>query len=257
MAKKNQNSTTGGTFEDLVFEDRNKAYGAYYMRQKYRKYLFIAFLIVIFGVSSGVAVPFIKSYMYKEKNVVLVKETVAELENVNTEEDIPPPPPPPAAMEQQVKYTAPVVVDTVKEDVQLATTDDVRESVTNEPFPESIDVVEEEESVIDEEESVFEVFEEQATFQGGDVRTFREWVQKNLVYPLEAVERETFGKIIVQFSVNPLGEVGGVRILRGVDPLLDKETIRVIMTSPKWGAAKQGGRAVRQQFIIPVIFMLD
>jgi len=260
MVKINQKSSTGGTFEDLVFEDRNKEYGAFYMRQKYRKYLFIGFLISLFAVSSGVAVPFIKAYMNKEKNVVLVTETVAELENVNTEEDIPPPPPPPpppAAMEQKVAYTAPVVVDSVKEDVQLATIEDVRESVSNEPVPENIDIVVEEESVIVEEEPAFVFVEEQATFQGGDVGTFREWVQKNLVYPPVAVENGIFGRVTVQFAVNSKGEVVDVKILRGVDPSLDKETIRVIMSSPKWGAAKQGGRAVKQQFVIPVIFMLQ
>jgi protein TonB len=192
--------------------------------------------------------------------VVLVKETVAELQNVNQEEEIPPPPPPPpppAEMEQQVKYQAPVVVDSAREDVQLAIVEDVKETLSNEPVPENIEVVVEEEPVIVEEEPAFVFVEEQATFQGGDVGTFREWVQKNLVYPPVAVENGIFGRVTVQFAVNSRGEVVDVKILRGVDPSLDKETIRVIQSSPKWGAAKQGGRAVKQQFVIPVIFMLQ
>jgi protein TonB len=248
------------TLEDIVFENRNKEYGVYFLRKKYQKYLFIAFLISLFGVSTGISVPFIKAFLNKNKTVVLVKETVAELQSVKTDEDIPPPPPPPpppAAMEQQVKYTAPVVVDTVKEEVKLAIVDDVKETVTNEPVPETIEVVKEEESVIVEDEPAFVFVEEQATFQGGDVSTFREWVQKNLVYPPVAVENGIFGRVTVQFAVNSRGEVTDVKILRGVDPSLDKETIRVIMSSPKWGPAKQGGRAVKQQFVIPVIFMLQ
>jgi periplasmic protein TonB len=260
MAKTKVKDKAAYTLEDIVFEHRNKEYGAYVLRNKYRKYLLIAFLISVLGVSSGVAVPFIKALMNKDKTVVLVKETVAELQNVKTDEDIPPPPPPPpppAAMEQRIAYTAPVVVDTVKEEVQLAIVDDVKETVSNEPVPENIEVVQEAEPVIEEDEPAFVFVEEQATFQGGDVQTFREWVQKNLVYPPVAVENGIFGRVTVQFAVSSKGDVTDVKILRGVDPSLDKETIRVIMSSPKWGAAKQGGRAVKQQFVIPVIFMLQ
>jgi periplasmic protein TonB len=248
------------TIVDMLFENRNREYGSYYLRKKYQKYLLIGFLISLLGISSGVAVPFIKAYMNRESRVVLVKETVAELQSVKQDEDIPPPPPPPpppAEMEQQVKYQAPVVVDSATEDVQLAIVDDVKETLSNEPVPENIEVVVEEEPVIVEEEPAFVFVEEQATFQGGDVGTFREWVQKNLVYPPVAVENGIFGRVTVQFAVNSRGEVVDVKILRGVDPSLDKETIRVIQSSPKWGAAKQGGRAVKQQFVIPVIFMLQ
>jgi protein TonB len=256
---KNADSYKAVTIEDMVFEDRNREYGSYVLRKKYRKYLFIGFLISFIGVSSGVAVPFIKAYMNKERSVVLVKETVAELQSVKQDEDIPPPPPPPppADMEQQVKYQAPVVVDSARDDVQLAIVDDVKETVSNEPVPENIEVVKEEAPVIVEEEPAFVFVEEQATFEGGDVGTFREWVQKNLVYPPVAVENGIFGRVTVQFAVSSKGDVVDVKILRGVDPSLDKETIRVIMSSPKWGAAKQGGRAVKQQFVIPVIFMLQ
>jgi periplasmic protein TonB len=248
------------TITDIVFENRNRDYGSYDLRKKFRRGLLIGFLISLVGVSSGVAVPLIKAYMNKDRNVVLVKETVAELQNIKTDEDIPPPPPPPpppAAIEQQARYTAPVVVDTVTEEVSLAIVDDVRETVSNEPVPETIEIVEEAEPVIEEEEPAFVFVEEQATFQGGDINSFRDWVQKNLVYPPVAVENGIFGRVTVQFAVNSKGDVTDVKILRGVDPSLDKETIRVIMSSPKWGAARQGGRAVKQQFVIPVIFMLQ
>ncbi|HEX2394704.1 MAG TPA: TonB family protein [Bacteroidales bacterium] len=252
---------TAGTLEDLVFENRNKEYGSYYLRKKFQRYLLVGFLISFFIMATGVAVPFIKALNAEDADVVLVKETVAELQNVKTDQDAPPPPPPPPppqAMEQQVKYTAPVVVEEAQEDVQLAIVDDVKESTTNEPPPETIEVVSaSEEEVIVEEEPAFVFVEEQATFQGGTLETFREWVQKNLVYPPVAVENGIFGRVTVQFAVNSRGEVVDVKVLRGVDPSLDKETVRVIMSSPKWGPAKQGGRAVKQQFVMPVIFQLQ
>jgi protein TonB len=248
------------TLEEIVFENRNKEYGAYYLRKKYNKYVIIAFLIAFFGVSTAVAVPFIKAYLNREKNVVLLKETTAELENVKNQEDIPPPPPPPPpppAMEQQIKYTAPVVVDTVKQEVNLATVDDISESTSNEPVPDQIEVSKEEDKVVQEEEPVFFVVEENATFLGGDLNSFREWVQKNVVYPEVAVENGITGKVIVQFAVNHKGEVVDVKVIRGVDPALDEETIRVIRSSPKWNPGKQGGKAVKQLFTMPVSYVLQ
>jgi protein TonB len=249
------------TLLDIVFENRNKEYGAYYLRKKFSRYLMVGFLISFLAVATGVAVPFIKALNAGDEKVVLVKETVAELQNVKTDQDAPPPPPPPpppAAMEQQVRYTAPVVVEEAQEDVQLAIVDDALESTSNEPPPETIEVVSApEEQVIVEDEPAFVFVEEQATFQGGSLETFRDWVQKNLVYPPVAVENGIFGRVTVQFAVNSRGEVTDVKILRGVDASLDKETIRVIMSSPKWGPAKQGGRAVKQQFVMPVIFQLQ
>lgn len=255
------NSESAATLLDIVFENRNKEYGSYDLRKKLNKSLTIGFIVAFIIIATVVAVPFIKALTTDDETVVLVKETVAELQNVKTDEGAPPPPPPPPppqAMEQQVKYTAPVVVEEAQEDVQLAIVDDVKESTTNEPVPETIDVVAApEEEVIVEDEPAFVFVEEQATFQGGSLETFREWVQKNLVYPPVAVENGIFGRVTVQFAVNSRGEVVDVKILRGVDPSLDKETIRVIMASPKWGAAKQGGRAVKQQFVMPVIFQLQ
>jgi TonB family protein len=98
--------------------------------------------------------------------------------------------------------------------------------------------------------------DEQAAFMGGDINTFRDWVQSNLIYPPEAVKSGIFGRVTVQFAVNYKGEVFDIKILHGVHPSLDKETIRVINSSPKWVAARYNGRVVNQQFVIPVIFML-
>lgn len=243
----------------MVFENRNREYGSYSLQKKSQRYLMIGFLISLIGVSTGIALPLISAYRNKDNKVVLVNETVAELRNVPAEDDVPPPPPPapPALLEQQYKYTAPVVVDTVTEEVAMAIVDDIMEVTSNEPVPETIEIVEEAEPVIPDDEPVLTFVEEQATFQGGDVSSFQTWVQKNLVYPLIAVENGIFGKVIVQFVVNTKGDVTDVKILRGVDPSLDNETLRVIMSSPKWIAARQGGHPAKQQFIIPVIFTFE
>jgi TonB family protein len=107
-----------------------------------------------------------------------------------------------------------------------------------------------------EEEAAFVIVDEQASFQGGDINDFRDWVQKNVVYPPEAVKEGIFGRVTTQFAVNSAGKVCDVKILRGVDPMLDKETVRVLELSPEWEPAKVGGKKVKQQFVIPVIYML-
>jgi TonB family protein len=98
--------------------------------------------------------------------------------------------------------------------------------------------------------------DQQAEFQGGALELFRDWIQKQLIYPKEAVSNKIQGKIIVQFSVNPEGKVRNVAVLRGVHPLLDNEAVRVIQLSPDWTPAKLSGKNVEQQFAIPVIFSL-
>jgi len=107
------------------------------------------------------------------------------------------------------------------------------------------------------DEQVFIVVEKPATFQGGDVNSFRDWVTKNLKYPDIAVKKGIAGKVYVQYAINSKGDVVDVKVVRGVDPSLDKEAIRVISSSPKWEPAKQKGTNVKQQFTIPIAFQLQ
>ena len=130
-----------------------------------------------------------------------------EMEKVNDEiPPPPPPPPPPPKHEAQAKFKAPVVVDTVKEEVIIATNDEIKD-VVNEAPPEEIKVEEKKDEVVRGEEPAFIIVEENATFQGGDINTFRIWVQQNMVYPTAAAEAGISGKVIVQFAVNSKGVV--------------------------------------------------
>jgi len=107
------------------------------------------------------------------------------------------------------------------------------------------------------DEQVFIVVEEQASFQGGSVNQFRDWVTKNLKYPEIAIKKGISGKVYVQYAISSKGDVVDVKVVRGVDPSLDKEAIRVISSSPKWEPAKQKGTNVKQQFTIPIAFQLQ
>ncbi len=95
-----------------------------------------------------------------------------------------------------------------------------------------------------------------AKFQGGDLEKFREWVQKNLVYPPIAVENRIQGTVIIQFYINSKGKLVESSILQSVDPSLDNEVLRVVNLSPDWEPALLDDRPVKQQFIMPVLFGL-
>ncbi len=107
-----------------------------------------------------------------------------------------------------------------------------------------------------EEEEILYIVEEMPSFQGGTLEKFREFVQKNTRYPEEAAREGIQGKVIMSFVVEPSGEVSRVKVLRGVDPLLDREAIRVIKSSPKWSPGKQRGKPARVAYTIPVVFYL-
>src|SRR5208283_2164921 len=83
--------------------------------------------------------------------------------------------------------------------------------------------------------------EKDAIFHGGDINTFRTWVAEHVHFPESAIDMPLEGRIIVKFVVNPLGIVEDVKIIKGVDPDLDKEVEKTILSSPKWIPAKQGG----------------
>jgi periplasmic protein TonB len=246
------------SFEEIVFSHRNKEYGAYYLRKRYKRFLMVAFFVAFFIVASAVVVPLINSYYNKSKQKRAMEKTVSVvLEDVNDAPPPPPPPPPPAELQTQVKFVAPQVVDTVKDEVTLSTFDDALEASVPEAPPTTIIVEEKKEEVVEKEEPVFLVVEEPATFQGGDLGNFNAWVGQNIKYPQLAVENGISGKVFVQFAVNAKGQVVDAKVLRGVDPSLDQEAIRVVMSSPKWTPPKQGGRPVKQQFTLPVVFRLS
>jgi len=118
-----------------------------------------------------------------------------------------------------------------------------------------IDFVDDEEEF--EEEEIFVIVEDMPSFQGGDINKFREYINKNLRYPEIAAENGIQGRVILSFVVEPAGNVSNVRILRGVDPALDREAIRVVESSPKWQPGMQRGKPVRVSFNIPIIFVLQ
>ena len=181
----------------------------------------------------------------------------AEAEVVLEDEIIPitqeAPPPPPAAPKIPVLSDQIDIVDDeieVDDDMFMNLEDDSSLGV------EIMDYVEVEEEVVEEEAIPFQLVEEKPSFQGGDANQFSKWVNSRLQYPEIAKENGVQGRVTLQFTVEKDGTVTKVRVLRGVDPSLDKEAVRVVSMSPKWKPGKQRDRAVPVTYTFPVIFQL-
>ena len=107
-----------------------------------------------------------------------------------------------------------------------------------------------------EPEKVFDMVEQMPQFPGGQAEMMQ-FISKNMKYPTIAQENGTQGRVTCQFVVGADGRVRDVNVLRGVDPYLDKEAVRVIMSMPKWIPGKQNGKAVSVKYTIPVVFRLQ
>ena len=102
----------------------------------------------------------------------------------------------------------------------------------------------------------FALVETKPRFDGGDANQFSHWVNQNLKYPQEAKDKRIQGRVTLQFTVEIDGSVTGVKVLRGVDPILDNEAVRVISQSPKWTPGSIKGDPVRVTYNFPVVFQL-
>lgn len=178
--------------------------------------------------------------------------TVIDEEMVPITQETPPPPPETPKIELMSDEIE-ILDDDVKiDDNILNLEDDANLGVEVKDYVEA--AVEEEEVV--EEAVPFAIVEEKPSFMGGDASTFSKWVGEHLIYPEVAKENGVQGRVTLQFKVNKDGSVSDVTVLRGVDPLLDKEAVRVVKSSPKWKPGRQRDRAVPVTYTFPVIFQL-
>ncbi len=106
-----------------------------------------------------------------------------------------------------------------------------------------------------DEGQIFEVVEQNPSFPGGE-KALMDYLYKNLKYPAVAQDNGIQGRVLVQFVVNKDGSIVDPKVLRSVDPSLDKEAMRVVTSMPKWTPGKQRGKPVRVRFTLPVTFRL-
>ena len=177
------------------------------------------------------------------------------VQQVDIEEIIPitqdtPPEPPKAPAVPQISEII-EIVDNDIETVDIISFDDTDIDVPVYDYRE--EVVEE---TVEEETIPFVLVEQKPSCQGGDANSFSRWIAQHLEYPEIAKENGVQGRVVLEFTVLKDGSLGNVKVLRSVDPSLDKEALRVVSTSPRWEPGRQRDRAVNVTYQFPVIFQL-
>ncbi|MGB4016743.1 energy transducer TonB [Petrimonas mucosa] len=210
---------------------------------------------ILMGMVVGISVLFFafewSSKTKKLDESIIVQDVLAEEEIEITRRDpAPPPPPPPPAPE--TPEIIQVVEEKVETRIEINTEDDAskRQMETFVPPPPPKPKGEE----VNEE--IFVVVEEQPEFPGGNAAMMK-FLSDNIKYPVIAQENGIQGRVITNFVVERDGSITDVQVVRGVDPSLDKEAVRVIQSMPKWKPGKQRGSAVRVRFTLPVVFRLQ
>jgi protein TonB len=169
----------------------------------------------------------------------------------------PPPPPTPANVIQQVKYVPPVVVDsvTIFDTVQLMTTDAIMTKVKIGEVPEILKETKEELQENGVENEPFFTVQEMPEPPGGEKGLYK-FIADNINYPRIALENNIMGKVFVRFCVTSKGAIDQVSVIKGIDPDLDAEAIRVVKKFPTFKPGKQEGKPVPVWFSVAINFQL-
>ncbi|HUX97714.1 MAG TPA: energy transducer TonB [Bacteroidales bacterium] len=248
-------------FDDIVFESRNKEYGAYSLRKRYNRNVAISIFIGTIILATAIITPYLNAKAAENAAKRAERQVEIKMENLDQPNETvappPPPPPPPADVVQQAKYVPPVVVDSVKpeDNIQLMTADEAQIELQDQEVVEIVEEVKEEVQEEDPEATPFVVVEEMPMFPGGDIELLK-YIADHTNYPEIAKENNIQGRVIVRFCVTSKGGVNQVSILKGVDPELDKEAIRVVNSLPAFKPGKQGGKPVPVWYMVPITFTL-
>lgn len=266
---------------DLVFDGKNEAYGAYALRHDTSKRNLWAMLALIAGLIAIVAIflsvgavqDAIARAASQHDTEVTLEQIEEEAEEQEEEEIVYEVQPEEQLVAEETvmnseKFTAYEMEDDAPEQV-TKTQDEVAQSDVaigaidyNEGSDEAEHVLKVNEKVVDEvppaveETKIFEVVEQMPSFPGGDA-ALMQFLSKNIKYPVVAEENGIQGRVIATFVVERDGSITDVKVVKSVDPSLDKEAIRVLKSMPKWIPGKQNGSAVRVKYTVPVTFRLQ
>lgn len=266
------------SLDDLVFEGRNKDYGAFQLRRLYDKHMaramIVGFLFFLLAVSTPQIIRMIKGILPAEKNeLVMTEVTLAEPPPIDPLKPPPPPPPKvdPPPIKDQIKFVPPVVKkdEEVKEeepppptieeikDKEISTVtkkgeeDGVDESLVEPEAPAGPAVIEE-----PREEQPFTYVEQMPSFPDGTEAMYK-YIYEKIKYPAIARENGISGKVVVQFVVSKEGDIQKAKVVQGLGGGLNEEALRVINGMPRWKPGKHNGRAVPVTFTLPIKFVLQ
>ena len=270
---------------DLIFEGKNKNFGAYTLRKASAKRHNRAMLVIL-------VVLFIVALLGLLANTVLqkndarpedqVEQALIDYSTEDVEDDEPEEPEQqrveeqlPEALPEEILNTVKAtelaivrdeeVVEEIKSQDELKDTDTAVGTTDFDKGTDDLNVVREhkEEIIVEEKKpepvddnKVYEVVEQKPQFPGGDVALLK-WISDHIRYPAMAQENNIQGRVVVQFVVTKTGAVGEVKVVRGKDPDLDKEAVRVVKALPKFTPGKMNGHPVNVWYTLPITFKLQ
>ncbi|MDE7110926.1 MAG: energy transducer TonB [Muribaculaceae bacterium] len=267
---------------DLIFEGKNKEFGAYELRNQSVRRHNLAMLSVVFVIIAALLISLGVSRMERVEETITA-EAEQSMVSVDTTQDEPEPEEEPEERfeEPEVEEVLPEeVLNTVKvtelaivDDDQVSKEDEIKtqEELTQtetafgasdfDQGTDDVTVVREikNEVVVEEKkpepEKIFTAVEENPQFPGGE-KAMYEYLSKNIRYPEMAQQNNISGRVTVQFVVEKNGAIGEVKVVRGKDPDLDKEAVRVVKSMPNFIPGKMNGQAVRVWYTLPITFKL-
>lgn len=267
-------------FLDILFDGRNKEYGAYDLRRQYNKrvrnaILGTASLFVIFFATYMIS-QWVKASEGENTMKPVIKEIKMEEVKLPDDPKTPPPPPPPPAppppVKPSVQFTPPVIKkdNEVPPDEEPPKHEDIKDKAistkTVDGDPNGVDpgLLEDSKGTgvvgpppAPAKEEIFTFVEQPPTFPGGE-EALAKYLSKNIRYPRVAQENGISGTVFVQFVVDSEGNIKDVKTVGNAKGGgLEEEAVRVVKTMPKWKAGKQNGRQVSVQFNLPIRFTLQ
>ena len=265
---------------DLVFDGKNQAFGAYTLRKETGRRNLKALLLTVATIIAIMVLVWAKVQIENQLASRVAVETDVELSKLaqKKEAKVERKEPVKVEMEKQVvekvkssvKFTAPEIKkdEEVNPEDEIKSQDDLSKSNTaigafdvKGNDEEAGEVLKAQQVVVDEkpaeeETKIFDVVEQMPTFPGGDAALMK-YLSDHIKYPVVAEENGIQGRVICTFVVERDGSITDVKVMKSVDPSLDKEAIRVLKSMPHWIPGKQNGSAVRVKFTVPVTFRLQ
>lgn len=262
---------TSNGWIDLVFRDKNKAYGAYVLRKTSSKRHIISFIILAIIAILVFTIPMlIRTLTPKSKVTSTEVNQLSKVqldipeENTIKKVDVPPPP----KLKSSIKFTPPVIKkdEEVQKEDEIKSQDQLHEtklsiSVADVKGSDDADAVDiatlnDNKAIVEEESKPFTVAEQMPEFPGGTDKLMG-FISSNIHYPIVAAETGIQGTVILRFVVGKTGMIENIIVLRSLDISCDNEAIRVVKKMPKWIPGKQNGKAVPVYFTLPVRFRLE
>jgi len=254
---------------ELVFEEKNHAYGAYELRKnsskRHLRALIIASVVFVFIVSLPILIRQIIPKKTIEKNISVRTLTDIKIDQPKEDEivrELPPPPP----VRNTIKFIPPIIKpdEMVAEEEQPATQKEVIEAkaaVSNIVFDKGTDdvaapVATVNNQITEETDQPYISVEQMPQFPGGDLELIK-FIRLNLRYPPMAQENRISGTVLINFVVDRDGKITRVKVVRGIGGGCDEEAVRVISKMPTWSPGKQGGKAVLVSFTVPIKYTLN